>query len=137
MAHPESNQSPAPAFAHGIASSDQLSFQPGRAVHVAIVGLALTLAFFAGAFLQRGVDAWIYGPLPAGVITCSDPFERVCIALLLLLNPQLLAFISAFVVLPLAWLPAVFANALFVALIPAWWGLVAWLAKQPSRHTLQ
>ena len=136
MSDPEASQPPE-AVPHCVAPSGRWALQRSWGVHLAIVGLAASLALFAGAFLQQGVDAWIYGPLPEGVITCPDGFEKACMAFLLLLNPQLFVFMVVSVVLPSAWLPPSIANPLFLALIPAWWGLLARLSAQRPLRTSQ
>ena len=121
---------------HNVEAPGQSALQPGWGTRIAIIGFAASLALFAGAFLQQGIDAWIYGPLPEGVITCADGFEKVCMALLLLLNPQLFAFMVVSVVIPSAWMPSSIANALFLVLIPAWWLLLARLsAQRPQANT--
>ena len=100
--------------------------------HVAIVGLSTSLALLAATFLQQGIDAFIYGPPPEGVISGADRFEQLCIGLLLLLNPPLPPLMLLTEVLFAAWLPPSVANALFLIVLPAWWGLLAWLMARRS-----
>ena len=132
MPDTEGTHPPATAFPHAFATLGRPALQRRSGLHVAVVGFAASVALFAGVLLQRGVDAWIYGPFPEGVVTCAGTFEKLCLALLLLFNPQLFAFIVASLALPSAQLPASVANALFLSLFPAWWGLLAWLTRSRS-----